>query len=126
MDPDLPLPNRLKAASRGLGSPSADEVEHRAIELAKIVGHDVFTDADLAQAEAELGGGSDESIAPGEEAAVAEDLQTWDAPVQEAGHRVESVPLEDEANVPEQLIAEGVDEADHDRRASATEERSKE
>ena len=33
-----------------------------------------FTDGDLAQAEAELGGGSEDAVAPEEEAAAAEDL----------------------------------------------------
>ena len=119
-----PIPDRLKAASPGVGQPSETEIEQRARELALIDGRNTFTDADLARAAQELGGGVEAPAAPEVEAEV-EQLEEWDSPVEQDGHEVAALPPEDEANVAEQLIEEGLSEADHDRRVAAAEDSEK-
>ena len=37
----------------------------------------------------------------------------------DAGHHVERLPLEDDGNVIEELVSEGMDEAEHDRMLAA-------
>lgn len=122
MNSDSALPERLKAGDPGLGAPDSQEIEQRAVELAKSDGRSTFTDADLARAEAELGGGSPEELAPEADAPIVEDIQTWDEPVNEHGQKAQEFALEDEANVGEELVADGLDEADHSQRAAAAEE----
>ena len=113
MESESPLPNRLKAGSPGLGEAASADIERRAIELAMMDGRDAFNDADLARAAADLAGGHGKPELP-------------DEPINEDGHKIEPIPLEDDAEIEEQLIQDGVDEADHDRRASAAEDEEKE
>ena len=120
-----PLPNRLKAGTPGAGAPSETEIEQRAIELARCDGRDAFTDGDLERAAAELGGLAEPANAP-ESDAVAEQITEWDAPLDQSGHRVETRSLEDEATIAEQLIEDGNEEADHDLRVAAEEDRGDE
>lgn len=122
MNPDHPLPDRLKAAARGLGEASGTDIERRARELAQIDGRDAFTDADLARAAEELGGSGRAALAPEVVSPEIEELTTWDDPVGQDGHRREKIPLEDESDVAEQLIRDGIEEADHDRRVTAAED----
>jgi hypothetical protein len=122
MKPELPIPDRLKAGSPGLGEAASTDIERRAIELAIIDGRDAFTDTDLRRAAAELGGGPAEPIAPEVDEPVIEKVSEWDEPVDQSGALVERAALDDEVSLPEQLIQEGIDEADHDRRVAAAEE----
>ena len=115
------LPTRLKAGSPGLGQASQTEVESRAEELAASDGRDAFTDADLAAAAIELGGGATTPVAPEANFAL-EQMTAWDDPPEQAGHRVERAPLEGEDNIGERLIEDGLAEADHAIRVSAADE----
>jgi hypothetical protein len=47
------------------------------------------------------------------------ELTTWDEPPEAAGHAVPRVLPEDETSIAEQLVYEGTDEADRDRRIAA-------
>ena len=82
MDAELPIPDRLKAGSPGLGEASEAEIEQRAIELATADGRDAFTDADLARAAAELAGGAPDTLVPEADAPIVEELESWDEPVE--------------------------------------------
>ena len=124
MNDDSILPTRLKADAPGLGQADESQIEKRAIELAKSDGRDAFTDADLSRAAEELGGNPDISTVPEVEPAV-DALQAWDETPDEAGHRVEARPLEDDVAVAEKLIADGLDEADHDLRSAAEQNEQK-
>ena len=125
MNPDSPLPDRLKAGSPELGEASGTDVERRAEELAQIDGREFFTDADLVRAAAELGGGSSEPLPPEAVAPAIEILTAWDDPIGQDGHRAERALPEDDSSIAERLIRDGIDEADHDRRVSAAEESRK-
>ena len=120
MNPEI-LPTRLKAGTPGLGHASGFDIARRAEELAISDGRGAYTDADLVRAAAELSGGETLPAAP-EVVAAMEQVSTWDDPPAQAGHRVPSTPLDDEGNIAEQLIQDGVQEAEHDRRVAAEEE----
>ncbi len=118
MNPNLPT--RLKAGSLGLGQASQTDIESRAVELAHSDGRTKATAADLEQAGVELAGGPAPSHAQ-EEHAVTNELTAWDDPLDQAGHRVQGSNNEDEKSIAEQLIQDGIEEADHDIRAAASE-----
>lgn len=118
MNADTPLPTRLRAASPGLGHASQTEIEQRAAELALIDGRNTVSDADLALAAAELAGGGTTAEAPEADSEL-EQVTTWDEPPTQTGHLVAVPPLEDENNISEQLIDDGLEEADHDTRVAA-------
>ena len=113
------LPTRLKAAAPGLGQASQTEIELRAVELAVSDGRHTFTDADLNRAAAELAGGGATEADP----ALGE-MTSWDDPPEQSGHRVASTPSDDASNIAERLIQNGLDEADHDIRVAAADEKS--
>ncbi|MDZ4403972.1 CBS domain-containing protein [Prosthecobacter sp.] len=120
--PHSALPTRLKAGSPGLGEASQIEVEDRATELALIDGRETVSDADLAQAAAELAGGGTTTEAPEADPAL-EALTARDDPPPQTGHLVAAVPLQDEDNIAEQLIEDGLEEAEHDSRVVAENEK---
>jgi hypothetical protein len=116
------LPTRLKAGSPGLGQANQNDIESRAAELAHSDGRTKATAADLDQAGDELAGGASGTKGRDGQTAVNE-LTAWDDPPDQSGHRVEVVTNEDERTIAEQLIQDGVEEADHDIRAAASEVR---
>ena len=105
----------------GLGAPSPDEVEKRAREIALIAERDPdeFTDADWDQARRELLGAVP-SNAPEETDDNAEVVEEWNVVASSAGHRAPRV--EDEENVGEHLVEDGIQEAAHDQMVEAHKE----
>lgn len=122
---DSILPTRLKAGSVGLGEASAIGMENRAAELAASDGRDGFTDADLAVAARELGGGASTPAAPEADFAL-EQMTAWDDPLEQAGRRTERAPLEGAENIGERLTEDGLAEADHAIRVSAADDETAE
>lgn len=116
---DTPLPSRLKAGEPGLGDPDQSAIEVRAAELARSDGRAFFTDADLQRAAEELGAVSGPPAPPEESEPVMGEITAWDDAPDESGHRVEPAKLEDEQPMAEQLVEEGIEEADHDTRNAA-------
>jgi hypothetical protein len=109
-----PTPAKIIQHSEGLGVPDAGTVRKRAQELAMINGREQFSDEDWRQAKRELHGGHELNDTNGEmdiEALVSE----HDMVASSVGHHVENVGLEDQDNVAEELIAEGMDEAVHEQ-----------
>lgn len=104
----------------GLGAPSPDTVEKRAREIALIAERDPdeFTDADWDQARRELLG-SLPSNAPEETDENAEVVEEWNV-VASSAHRAPRV--EDEENVGEHLVEDGIEEAAHDQMVEARKE----
>ncbi len=109
------LPTRLKAGASGLGQANQTDIESRAAQLAHSDGRTKASAADIEQAAAELAGG------PAHRDSAVNDLTAWDDPLDQSGHRVEDLGGEDEKSIAEQLIEDGIDEADHDIRAAASE-----
>ncbi len=104
------------------GEISRKSIETRALELARIDGRDMWNKGDLQAATEELGGSWHPDTEP--ELVVPElaELVTWDEPVTSEGQAIPRTPLENEANVGEILIQEGLEEADHDRRVAVEED----
>lgn len=112
---------KISVHGNGFGTPSPDEVEKRAREIALIAERDPdeFTDADWDQARRELRGAQG-SNAPEETDENAEVVEEWNVVASSAGHRTPRV--EDEENVGEHLVEDGVQEAVHDQMVEARRE----
>ena len=102
----------------GIGVASPEAVEKRAREIALIAGRDPneFTDGDWDQARRELLGALD-LTAPEETEENAEVVEEWNVVPSSTGHRTPRV--EDEENVGEQLVSDGLEEAAHDQMLEA-------
>jgi len=116
-----PTPAKIIHHSEGLGAPCAETVRRRAQELARINGHAEYNDDDWRAAKRELHGGHEPNDTNGamDMAAV---VSERDMIVSSVGHHVENVGLEDQENVVEELIAEGMDEAVHEQMLAARRE----
>lgn len=122
MDDHLHHPaGKITLHGDGLGAASPDMVEKRAREIAMIAERDAdeFTDADWDQARRELLGTQD-SNAPEETDENAEVVEEWNVVASSRGHRAPRV--EDEENLGEQLVADGIQEAAHDQMVEARKE----
>ncbi|WP_395740881.1 hypothetical protein [Prosthecobacter sp.] len=123
MSAETILPTRLRAAAPCLGQGSQVEVEQRAAELALSDGREKISDGDLAQAAAELAGGGTTLNTPRYDSKV-NSLTAWDEPPLQTGHLVNTASSDEEVdNIAEQLIGNGLEEADHDIRVTAELER---
>lgn len=113
--------------SEGLGAPNSETVRKRAQEIAIINGHREFSDEDWREAKRELHGGHEVNDTNGD-MDMSSLVSEHDMVVGSVGHHAENMRLEDNENVLEELIAEGMDEAVHEqmlasRRAEAEEDR---
>lgn len=116
-----PTPAKIIHHSQGLGTPSAEMVRQRAVELALIDGRDEFNDQDWQAAKRELHGGHESNDTNGEMTA-ADFISEHDMVVASVGHHTENIGPEDQDNVLEELVAEGMDEAVHDQMLAARRE----
>jgi hypothetical protein len=117
------FPGKIAVGADGPGAVSPELVAERARELAKADGRLEVNAADEANARAELLSHGEFVPAPPEvDDPALENLTAWDEPLDARGGAVESMPPLDEANIAEQLVQEGVSEADHDQRVSASED----
>jgi hypothetical protein len=117
------FPGKIAVGADGLGTVSPELVEERARELAKADGRLEANEADHANAEAELLPHGEFVPAPPEvDDPALENLTAWDEPLEARGGAVDSMAPLDEANIAEQLVEEGLSEAEHDQRVSAAED----
>jgi Protein of unknown function (DUF2934) len=120
-------PNSAKIIqhSSGMGAPNAEMVRQRAKELAQINGHAEFDEEDWREAKRELHGGHSGLDHDGQ-AEMGSMVSEHDMVVGSVGRHVENIGPEDRDNVVEELIAEGMDEAVHERMLAASREAAKE
>lgn len=118
MSPMRPNSAKIIQHSEGMGAPSADTVRRRAQEIAKINGHEEFSDEDWREAKRELHGGHELSDTNGEMEMSAM-VSEHDMVMGSVGHHTENMFPEDNVNVVEELIAEGMDEAVHEQMLAA-------
>src|SRR5438105_3259233 len=114
---------KLSAKGRGLGTVTEEMVRKRARELAVINGRDEnqMLDSDLAQARRELTG--EEKLTP--KPTAAEQLpeeSRWQPVPESTGREAPKVAPADEQTVAEELVEEGVEEAEHDQMIKAARE----
>jgi hypothetical protein len=114
---------RFTHHGHGLGTVTQEMVEARAKELAQLNGRtsDNVLDFDREQAYRELTG--KERLVP--EEGPAEQLPEearWEEVPTSSGQRVEAVPAPDEQIFSQELVEEGVEEAEHDQMVAAARE----
>ncbi len=111
---------KITVHGNGLGVPSPELVERRAREIAMIDAReaDEFTDADWAQAKNELTG-VDSAHVPEADNEVADEVSERDEIPGSSGHHVPNNGFEDDANVGEELVSGGIEEAAHDQMVEA-------
>lgn len=111
---------RFSEHGQGLGTVTEEMVRHRARELAFINGHpNQLLESDLAQARCELTG--EERMNP--EPTAAEQLtedRRWEAVPESIGHRAPTIPSADEQTFAEELVEEGIEDAEQDQMVKAT------
>jgi hypothetical protein len=112
---------KISVHGDGMGVPSPDTVERRAREIAMIAERDPdeFTDADWDQARRELLG-SEAHTAPEETEQNAEVVEEWNVVASSVGHR--AFRMEEDENLGEQLVTDGIEEAVHDQMLEARKE----
>lgn len=108
--------------SEGLGTVTPEMVETRAVEIARTDGRTQANDGDRAQAKHELQGLDTEVTGPETVDPELENVTEWNDSPADHGTKVPEVLPEDEANIAEVLIQEGMEEADHNQRVSAADE----
>jgi hypothetical protein len=113
-----PTSAKILQHSEGMGAPSADTVRRRAKELAKIDGRAEFSDEDWREAKRELHGGHELSDTNGE-MEMTSMVSEHDMVMGSVGHHTENMAPDDNVNIVEELIAEGMDEAVHEQMLAA-------
>src|SRR5947207_6996298 len=112
---------KISVHGGGVGVPSPDTVEKRARKIAMIAESDPddFTDTDWDQARQELLGAMGPT-APEETQENAEVVEEWNVVASSTGHRAPR--MEDDENLGEQLVTDGIEEAVHDQMLEARKE----
>jgi hypothetical protein len=107
---------RISDHFKGVGTVTRKMVEKRARELAMIDGRDPrhFTNGDFLRAKQELTG-VHESVGPEEAREAIAGLTRWDEPVGTSGHRGTTIEAPDEQTIAEDLVDEGLAEAEHEQ-----------
>jgi hypothetical protein len=107
---------KIVRGTEGVGTVTAQMIEERAHEIARSDGRNRPNDLDRSSAREELTGATSgsEKVPTREEPG-----RDWEMPLVSAGEKAPTLGPEDEQNIPEELIREGVEEADHDQRAKS-------
>ena len=114
-------PAKILSHSEGLGTPDSGLVRKRAREIALINGREKYTEEDWRQARMEMHGhGPNGQLS--EEWAAEMMYSEADGIVTDPGHHTENLGMDDDGNVIEELIEEGLNEALHDQMLAACEE----
>ncbi|MBA3273599.1 MAG: hypothetical protein H0T11_06980 [Chthoniobacterales bacterium] len=111
---------KISVHGDGMGAPTPELIEKRAREIALIHERDPdeFTDADWEQAQQELMGVAT-SAAPEETPENAMLDEEWPVVASDTGERAPRAGLDDDEMLGAQLVAGGVEEAEHDRMVEA-------
>jgi hypothetical protein len=107
---------RIQIHGAGVGEISESDLERRALEIAHMDGRTAANAADRAQARNELTHSGPPPAPEGDE-----EIRRWSEAAGSTGHQAPRIGPEDEISPVEQLINEGLEEADRDQRLSASE-----
>jgi hypothetical protein len=116
---------KIEIHGNGVGSVTREMVEQRARELAKMDGRRQANELDLDRAYGELVGAS-ERVVPPETSLELEGMTDWDEAPVATGERTAKWIPDNEERLAEELVEEGLDEADHERRLAAARRSRKE
>ena len=104
---------------KGSGITDERDIEQRANEIARIEDHDEVMEADLQQAERELNGHDIEDPIDSDGESRGALSRDPSEPPSNYGHQVPNRETEEEQFAAERLVAEGVNEAEHDQMLAA-------
>lgn len=107
---------RIQIHGAGVGELSETDLERRALEIAHMDGRPVANAADRAHARDELIHSGPPPAPEGDET-----VRLWSEAESSVGHQAPRIGPEDEISPVEQLINEGLEEAERDQRLSASE-----
>ena len=120
MNEALPPSGKILSGTEGLGTVTSEMIEERAREIARSEGRSQPNDLDRTYAREQLTGATAESEKlPTRE----EPGRDWQMPLVSTGEKAPTVRPEDDENIVEKLVEEGIEEADHDQRLSAARNR---
>lgn len=106
---------KIVRGTEGLGTVTREMIDERANEIARGDGREEANDLDRTRAREDLTGSTSSS----EPRTVSEPAADWYTPRGSSGEKTPAVRPEDEANIPEKLVQEGIEEADHDQRSKS-------
>lgn len=106
MDSHVTLSGKIVIGSHGLGVPDADLVQRRAWEVAQIQAHEAPTSADWNEARRELHGRTLPTEFPAEFGEPLTPFSAWG---------INNVMSRDEPSLGEELVREGMEEAEHEQ-----------
>ncbi len=107
---------KIVRGTKGLGTLTPHVIEERAREIARSDGRGHANDLDRTRAREELAGPTSSSQKPPTREEPGRD---WQIPLVSTGEKAPIVRPEDDANIPEELTKQGVEEADPDQRLSS-------
>ena len=107
---------KIVRGTEGLGTVTPQMIEERAREIAFSDGRTQQNDLDRTRAREDLTGTTSDSEKPPTREEPGRD---WQMPLVSTGEKAPTVRPEDDENIPEKLVQEGVEEADHDQRLSS-------
>jgi hypothetical protein len=107
---------RIEIHGAGVGGLGEQDIEKRAAEIARMDGRSHVHAADRSQAREELLHSGPPAAPEGDE-----EVRHWSEAAGSTGHQVPRVLPDDEVSPVEQLINEGLEEAERDLRLSASE-----
>ena len=118
---ELQQRGKIVRGTEGLGTVTPQMIEERAREIARSDGRAQPNDLDRTRAQEELATTAGSEKGPTRE----EPGRDWQMPLVSTGEKAPTVRPEDDENIPEKLVREGVEEADHDQRLSSERTRRK-
>jgi hypothetical protein len=118
MDQSQPIKGKILRGPKGIGTVTPEMIEERAHEIARAATDAQANNLDRSRAREDLTG-----TTPGAEKSSTTDESgsDWYTPRESSGEKAPTVRPEDDQNIPEKLIQEGVEEADHDQRKARRE-----
>ena len=108
---------KIVRGTEDLGTVTPQMIEERAREIACSDGRARPNDLDRTRAREQLNDAASDSQ---KRPTRAEPGRDWQMPLVSTGEKAPTVRLEDDENIPEKLVREGVEEADHDQRLSSS------
>ena len=103
---------KILRGTEGIGTVTPQMIEERARENARSDGRAEPNDLDWTRAREELTGATSAKPPSREEPG-----RDWGMPLVSSGEKTPTVRPEDDENIPEKLIQEGIEEADHNQRS---------
>jgi hypothetical protein len=114
-----PISGKISIHANGLGETTKTEIAERALELAVIEGRAAATKEDFDRARAELSGSTIPPTSGSEESSMDSLSRDPSDPPANHGHQTPNREGTDDDVAVERLVAEGVEEAQHDQMLAA-------